>query len=632
MLFRSSDRRTPNYDRESLAAFISSGHFAAGRTPYAGVRLAPPRGRVSITPDGCRVTSVDALLDDMGAGSAPPDDATFDSMTERLLEIATQIGEFGGPIEMGLSGGKDSRVLAAALARAGVEFRLRTGGGEDHPDVVGARRVARALGMTRDHVVTGPSGGPRPDTLEVDLLQRTCGTLFRNDGMLNAWGSFAFRQQVAPARQVIGQGGEFYRGGWLKNPVNRDGLTPDGARSMLYTKLFRPEPLLRPDARAWYDEFLSSLLVHNDDNLGLQGRMERAFLYTYGWHWAPPGYSRSVVGEHRYYPYCDTQLLRMNYQLPVHARLHEEPHYNLLVRLNEELAYLPFTKYRWGFESYEPTAARRPDTWAERAAIQKTPADKVNWQKTVGLGELREEVETVLFGQEAQNGLFEVIDRAQLEKVFYSREVYASPNTRMLWNLYAASVMLSNQWVQLDPPSRPVHVRTDANWHQVANVALRTFQQTAEWWVDYFQRRAQAWEETMDDKELPPEKVAERAETFFGRALEAASERVAERLSSRLGNLEEYTNVDIGTYRPFLANIDLGATGMTAADLLDEDGKDRFAAAIRGDGLDGGALLERLAGDDDFVDLDAEGPVGLGPLVAYPKVTRQVVSSFGLRS
>lgn len=624
-----SDRRTPSYDRESLAAFVGSGHFAAGRTPYTGVRLAPPRGRVNVTPDGCRVTSVDDLLDVMGAGSAPPDDATFDSMTERLLEIATQIGEFGGPIEMGLSGGKDSRVLAAALSASGTEFTLRTGGSPEHPDVVGAREVARTLGMTEDHVVTGPSSSGARSEIEVDILSRTCGTLFRNDGMLNAWGAFTMRQDVAPARQVIGQGGEFYRGGWLKNPANRDGLTPERARTMVFTKLNRPEPMLVPDARQWYADFLDSLLHHQSDRVGLHARMERAFLFTYGWHWAPPGYSRSVVGEHRYYPYCDTQLLRMNYQLPVEARLHEEPHFNMLARLNRDLAYSSFTKYRWGFESYGPSAHRAPDTWADRAPMVKQPADLVNWQKSVGVGDFREEVETVIFGDEAQHGLFEVVDRTALERIFYSREVYSSPNTRMLWNLYAASVMLSNRWIEQPSPSRPISVRTDANWHQVLNLVLRAFENASTWWSGYMEGRAETWRNRVAGDRAAEESEEQRAaaaQRFFDKALDKARTRVSKRIVSDLSAVADATSVDHDRIRAYLSTTSLTGTDLQVADLLDSGAEERLTVALQQTvhGVDAAAHVE--AGGSLLAD---RGPV-TEAFQRLPRMVHDLCGTFGL--
>ena len=71
-----------------------------------------------------------------------------------LVEAVGPLGERGVPVELSLTGGKDSRLIAAALTAAEVPFRARTHGFASHPDVIVAAMIASRLGI--EHVVTEP--------------------------------------------------------------------------------------------------------------------------------------------------------------------------------------------------------------------------------------------------------------------------------------------------------------------------------------------------------------------------------------------------------------------------------------------------------------------------------------------
>ena len=87
------------------------------------------------------------------------------------------------PAELSLTGGKDSRLVAAALAAARVPFRARTHGFAGHPDVVVAGLIAAKLGV--EHTVTRPRPPGAPD--EADVLGRLRAAVLVSDGMLSAF-------------------------------------------------------------------------------------------------------------------------------------------------------------------------------------------------------------------------------------------------------------------------------------------------------------------------------------------------------------------------------------------------------------------------------------------------------------
>src|SRR6202030_4817466 len=71
-------------------------------------------------------------------------------VAEGLVAAVAPLRDAGSPVELSLTGGKDSRLIAAALVKAGVPVVARTHGFADHPAVVVAAEIARLLGI--EHV------------------------------------------------------------------------------------------------------------------------------------------------------------------------------------------------------------------------------------------------------------------------------------------------------------------------------------------------------------------------------------------------------------------------------------------------------------------------------------------------
>jgi asparagine synthetase B (glutamine-hydrolysing) len=114
-------------------------------------------------------------------------------------------------VELSLTGGKDSRLVAAALVAAGVPFRARTHGFASHPDVEIAAQVASRLGV--EHVIATPSAPG--DT--ADPLHRIRSAVLVGDGMISAFENVGYPD---PARSDVisigGHGGEILRGGYAE--------------------------------------------------------------------------------------------------------------------------------------------------------------------------------------------------------------------------------------------------------------------------------------------------------------------------------------------------------------------------------------------------------------------------------
>ena len=106
-------------------------------------------------------------------GEGPVTPALVEEATAGLTATARRIGALGGPIDLALSGGKDSRLLAAAFFEAGVEARLYTRAVYDDEAAI-AVELVRRLGPGRvRHDIVGhgdTAGGFSFSDVPVDPL------------------------------------------------------------------------------------------------------------------------------------------------------------------------------------------------------------------------------------------------------------------------------------------------------------------------------------------------------------------------------------------------------------------------------------------------------------------------------
>ncbi len=247
--------RLDNHDPLHLCALLNPGFPLGSVTPFAGVSAVPgatalrllngilTRARDTPASDSA-VTGGTGGRTGSGAAAADPSDQAGSGLdrgptpwpapslrgardvADALVAAVTPLREAGEPVELSLTGGKDSRLIAAALVKAGVPVVTKTHGFDDHPDVVVAAEIARRLGI--EHAVRTPAApGQR-----VDVLGRIRATVLVADGMLSAFENVGRPDPAAsPALTAGGHGGELLRGGYAET-AGRQGA-PGGLRRVI---------------------------------------------------------------------------------------------------------------------------------------------------------------------------------------------------------------------------------------------------------------------------------------------------------------------------------------------------------------------------------------------------------------
>ena len=200
--------RLDDHDPLHICALLNPGFPLGSVTPFTGVAAVAPSTTLHLL-DGAVTRRASALHEGRPARGRA-------GVAEALTAAVLPLRDAGTPVQLSLTGGKDSRLIAAALVKAGVPVVARTHGFDDHPDVVVAAEIARRLGI--EHVVRTPTApGQR-----VDVLARIRATVLVADGMLSAFEnvgrpvSASAGPAASPALTAGGHGGELLRGGYAE--------------------------------------------------------------------------------------------------------------------------------------------------------------------------------------------------------------------------------------------------------------------------------------------------------------------------------------------------------------------------------------------------------------------------------
>ena len=178
----------PRADRDSWLLFAAAGWFISDATPVAGAHKVPPGVaiRVTVNPGdpaaGARIELADAGA--LGALVAPRDEP-LDRAVDRAAADAVGLcmgieAAYEAPPRIDLSGGRDSRVSAAAAVAAGIPCFVRTGDNVPGELEIAERLVAAAPIELEHNVTRGESGQP-----EDELADRVRAIHLVHDGMRN---------------------------------------------------------------------------------------------------------------------------------------------------------------------------------------------------------------------------------------------------------------------------------------------------------------------------------------------------------------------------------------------------------------------------------------------------------------
>lgn len=357
-------RPSEAYARE----YLSVGYSVMGLTPFEGVRTIPVDAAVEVfegqlrlieRPAGLESTlSVDHTLEE-GA------EALGVALTAGMARVATQVRE--RPLQLRMSGGKDSRLLLGLVQGTGLAARAVTFGAEGDIDVRLARRMVGSVGLP--HLVTQPQPVDAAD--ETGRIRRT---LFEAGGIpLSEPHTIRYRGAT-----VDGPGEAIMLGQW---PLMKGGLArrmTNNVDTTVHRVLGAVSPLVATAAReevtAWLEDWAHTTPASTHlEKQYLFARQFRSGRYLQA-HVAH--YDRDAMIA---YPISDHEVAAVSDVLTMAEKVSQRALFGALRQIWPEVMAVPLDRSTWPFESAGPDPEwSGPDYAARHQPVPEVPVEHVS--------------------------------------------------------------------------------------------------------------------------------------------------------------------------------------------------------------------------------------------------------------
>jgi hypothetical protein len=354
-----------------------------------------------------------------------------------LVAAVTPLRDASAPVELSLTGGKDSRLIAAALATAGVPARARTYGFPDHPDAVLAAQVARELGLPHEVAEPKTAGDvDAPAVQEVDVLARLRATVLVADGMLSAFENVG-RPDPDPAAAAIaigGHGGELLRGGYAKLIPGSAARRAAGSAELLRRLTMRRVPLLRT---RWRTAYVASLAPWGAAVAARpQPALDDFYLVNRAGRWSAAARQAYAIRSVMAQPFFDDQVVRAARTAPLAERLDDRLVRAATATLCPALLDIPLAGDRWKSGPALPSA---PAPAVPAAPSQRSRFD---WRRGYG-DEVARFLRAYVLDTGSAGGLFAIVSRPTAERLL--RPPHTDPVT--VWALATLAALISQDWL-----------------------------------------------------------------------------------------------------------------------------------------------------------------------------------------
>lgn len=435
------DGAEPIYSRLGIAGFIMHALPFTETLPFADVRVVPAAAQIASNEASDVSFDYDSpeVSDEIGI------ETVSDNIAHGLVEYAKVLTRGAGDVSAAITGGKDSRLVVAALHAAGIKFDTYTNGLPESGEGVVGRAVASALGVPHRLGIPAmrrsASGGMvvvgRPE-------QQAWSTLRATGGMGNAYTALpdpAGRHiSVAERANFGGQGGEIVRGGFARYFKNDSPTVELGIALLRKTWLNNAYVLnglaveaVEADARGLFSA------IDDDPSRAL---FEGYVTNRTGRWLATMRHGESVIHSHTTL-LINNQMVRECRRLPSPKLLGERLAHSVMARLAPSVVDMPFFRDRWAFEMSEPCPEYKPESWQARApyAAHDQPRATFNW-RAVRSNDLSSFFRDYILSS-PQSLLFDVVDRDAVERMLGGWRYHAP----LAWALFSAQYMLSNDWL-----------------------------------------------------------------------------------------------------------------------------------------------------------------------------------------
>lgn len=239
----------PEYATENVISFLNNGYFLSRSTPFKNTHVLPINSKLSINNGSLRITEIDDLNENLYTLEPTPE--RLDDITDSFIQSFSGLKDFKGDITIGLTGGKDSRLIVSGLNSIGVNFTAGTNGFMDSPDVVVAKQISEAL--TIPHEIHTPAKKDAK-SMNKNLMNRIQTVIKSSEGMLYGYENATLPNAYNSSLMKLGgQGGELLRGGFARNSSIYD---MDKFRKLIKNRFAKYSKFFQEGTVASYNNYL----------------------------------------------------------------------------------------------------------------------------------------------------------------------------------------------------------------------------------------------------------------------------------------------------------------------------------------------------------------------------------------
>lgn len=427
-----SARTRPAFDLRALATMPSRGYLLGDGSPYEGVSLLGVAEQVLVTPDGEKRST--AVPDSIG--NPMSDQRLWSEVVDATAEALVHAFDplVGGDLHLALTGGRDSRIIAAALSHhESISPTTHTMGTPSEPDVVLAAEIAAICGWT--HHVNPPSriSASGHSMLVEDPIDRITRVLDVHDGMNSAWDDVQDYGPVNNMPIMSGVGGEILRGGLVLTAHTE--LTRELATRELHAAL-GADPLVsiieeEPYGRRYLDMVQTSphraadeFYYHERNGRWVASRRMGA------------RFRRRVVD-----PLLDNRFVRNTRQIDPEIRWSERLAFDVIRHLNPRLRDLALEGNRWRFERGRPHRDY-PAGWESRTALVRDQLSSAYHWKNLDDEGMRRRIDALILDGLQSGPASDLLNSDRVQQFLAAAPARASKR----WHLATAAVMLTENW------------------------------------------------------------------------------------------------------------------------------------------------------------------------------------------
>lgn len=414
------------FDVHNMYSFIQNGYYADDKTPFKNIYALPANSYIKVNVDGIKISAIDDIQSNFL--NVKYNKSDYDQLTDLFLNsFNTQNKD--QEFKLALTGGKDSRLIFAAMNSNDFNFTTFTNGFSDSPDVVIAKKISELFNVS--HVTSSPKISEE-NTINVNIYKKLKGVMLSTSGLVYGYENVSLPGKFKGNKSFDGVGAELVKGGFASF-INSD----DNSDKKLLVKSFNKnhQHFIRKESNP-FENFLSKFV---DTNIGLHKlQILYSLLYRSG-RLTSAAKNSSNYSRQSHSPFLDNRFLREALKIDYDEIRNEEIHYQILNRLDDRLINVPFGKDRWRVEKEKPLKPSDYYKWLSREPYYPTTIlGNYNWRRVQNNDSVVvNEFKQILLSNK-NHMIYDIVDYISIQRMF--NHPITAQNMRFIWSL--ASIII----------------------------------------------------------------------------------------------------------------------------------------------------------------------------------------------